>query len=446
MGGQIGVQSRRGDGSTFWFTANLPVVINPSEPARTDPEALSGIRVLVVDDNETNREILLRQLKYWNVEVVTSSGAAEAIEILQDPSNRRFDIVLLDYFMPETDGLELAAAIRSRPDFGNPGLIMLSSAGPEFNSATVREFGIDLYLSKPVRRQDLQASIVRVLEGLDDADYDLFSVITAKHVTKASLGLNVLLVEDIAVNLQVAQHMLASIGCRSAAAGNGQEALDLMERNDFDLVLMDCQMPVMDGFTATREQRAREQGTGKRLPIIALTANALEEDRQHCIDAGMDDFISKPFNRETLIDVLSRWGAAEAPTTDQVTGDTEATAAYGAIERATLEQIADLDPDNGGVLVGRIIDTYLQDSAALVEQLAAATRNGDAAEAARIAHALKSSSANVGAKRLSGMCRTIEAGARSGRLETIAVEFSKASDEYDTVVVELRQTKDELVA
>ncbi len=438
MGGKIGVDSAPGHGSTFWFTVMLPLAEQQEPGTRCEFDSLEGIRALVVDDNDTNREILERQLDAWAVDVVSATGAAEAIELLQDDESGLFDIVLLDYFMPDTDALELAWAIRSRPDFGDPALLMLSSAGPDFDRKIIEEAGIDLYVAKPVRRDDLYAAVVRVLEDHEGATVASPTPGAVNPVPEAKVDLHVLLVEDTPVNLQVAEHMLASIGCDIAAVRNGQEALDALEQQAFDLVLMDCQMPVMDGFTATCKQREREAGTDARVPIIALTANALDEDRQRCVAAGMDDFISKPFTRKALVETIARWAPADNAIADQVRSS--------AIEVATLEQIAALDPENGNALVGEIIETYLQDSKPLFDQLTRTATNSDAEEAARVAHALKSSSANVGANTLSGLCRSIEMDAREGRVDNLCDSVSRAAAEYEVVVSELRAAARSLAA
>ncbi len=438
MGGEIGVDSSPGHGSTFWFTVMLPLAERQVSSSEILTESLEGLRVLIVDDNDTNREILARQLDAWAADVDVASGAAQAVAILQDGRSGTFNVVLLDYFMPGTDGLELAKAIRSRPDFGDPALLMLSSAGPDFDCSVIDDAGIDLYVAKPVRRVDLHVAIIRALEGREEAVSATRASRNLAPLPDATFNLNVLLVEDTRVNLQVAEQMLGSIGCHTATARNGQEALDAINERGFDLVLMDCQMPVMDGFTATRKLREREAGTGNRLPIIALTANALDEDRERCLAAGMDDFISKPFNRKTLIETIAKWEPADNAIADPVH--------TGAIEASTLEQVAALDPENGNALVGEIIETYLKDSRPLFDQLRRAATNGNAAEAARVAHALKSSSANVGANTLSGLCHCIEFDARDGRLDELGDNVSQVAVEYEAVVTELRATVREMVA
>jgi HPt (histidine-containing phosphotransfer) domain-containing protein len=215
---------------------------------------------------------------------------------------------------------------------------------------------------------------------------------------------------------------------------------------------MDCQMPVMDGYTATQNYRLRESGSDERLPIIALTANALAEDRQKCIDAGMDDFISKPFKRDTLLAMLLRWksgavsDAAVAEAVVQESADSEPERDSGCIEPEALQQIADLDPESGNELVSSVIDTYIENTDTLIRDLRQAGETNDSDAVVAAAHALKSSSANVGANRLAKLCSAIETGARAGDLEQLSRELGQAANEHVAVVNELRLTQKTIAA
>ena len=449
MGGDIEVASTPGEGSTFRFTVFLPTV-ESIRPTDVVIDALRGVSALVVDNNQTNRELLGHQLRAWGVEVTTSPSADDAMNIIEHHDRREngFDLVLLDYFMPGKDGIEFAERLRGRASASALKVLMLSSAGPEMDEEAARRAGVDLCLAKPVRRATLCEALTSLLDAANEDATD--DPAAARNDAPASRyrGLRVLVVEDIDVNLQVATHMLQAMGCEVLAAENGKVALDKIRDCRPDIVFMDCQMPVMDGYTATREQRRLENASGERIPIIALTANAQHDDREKCIDAGMDDFISKPFSREQLVASITRWTrksdvgvpADEASAKPALT-DTPGTDNACSIEPSALDQIAKLAPDKGNELVTSVIDAYLRDSAPLMERLNIAAAEKRCTELASAAHALKSSSANVGANRLSELCRSIELAARQGESSSIEGDVSLVIGEYQSVVRELRATR-----
>lgn len=457
MNGTINVESTLAEGSKFWFTLPLPVVDNKPAKQSRAMDSLTGIRALIVDDNETNRTLLKELLSAWDVESDTANGAAEATEILNFRASNReyFNIVLLDYLMPGTDGMALAGEIKARTDLGDPGILMLSSAGTDYVDEELENSVVDQLLAKPLRRAQLYRAIVKVLQNGKDKDAEPTSRIKKPKLDSLELNLSVLLVEDIPINLMVARHMLQGLGCEVREAQNGQEALDAIAEKRPDLVLMDCQMPVMDGYTATRNYRALEGNTNDRLPIIALTANALEEDRQRCLDAGMDDFISKPFKREMLLTILKQWKTDHTGGTDrfdhvappsQNSTDSQVKRKSSCIDPDALQQIADLDPESGNELVYSVIDTYIDNTNQLIRDLQNGGENNDPEAVAKAAHALKSSSANVGANRLAKLCSSIETSARSGALELLTQTFGQAASEYDAVIAELRTTQEEMAA
>ena len=304
MGGGIGVDSERGEGTTFWFTVTMESLGSQEGLEHKD---LSGARVLIVDDNETNRELLLAQLTSWGIDVSQAASGYEAIDAME--SGLRPQIILLDLKMPGMNGLETAAKIRARADGTTTKIVLLSSLSGQLNETERVNLRIESTLTKPVRQKLLK----NCLSGLLNPD-ETGEVIPEEQeqpvgTTAAPLNATVLLVEDNIVNQEVAKAMLAKLGCNTTSAINGKEAVDIVinQEKRFDVILMDCQMPEMDGFTATRAIRENERLTGNTMthPIIALTANALTGDRERCLEAGMNDYLPKPFTMPALRSIIA---------------------------------------------------------------------------------------------------------------------------------------------
>ncbi|MGE0684216.1 MAG: response regulator, partial [Candidatus Binatia bacterium] len=307
MGGEIQVQSAPGQGSTFQFTVRLEQRPEASSPA--PPLGFQGLRVLIVDDNATNRTILHQQCTKWGMLCAGAPDGPQALTELRAAAARgaNYDLTILDMHMPDMDGIQLARAIKTDPAIAAVRLLMLTSAGVYGDVQEARQAGILVYLSKPIRQAELYRSIASIMERPDNIPFLSHSSLHRFPVTSPQLGLSVLLAEDNPVNQEVARGMLESLGCQVVVAANGHEALAALEQRPYDLVLMDWHMPELDGFAATQQIRAQERQTGAaRLPIIALTANALEGDRHQCLTAGMDDYLSKPFTQEQLLIVLQR--------------------------------------------------------------------------------------------------------------------------------------------
>ena len=320
MGGEVGVESRPGEGSTFWLRIDLPVV--EGVPARLHaPADLTDVRVLVVDDHLVNRRILAEQLSRWGLVAEPASSGRHALELMRaaQAEGRPFQLAILDYHMPEMDGFELARVVKGDPLLRDVVLVMLSSVTHRAGTGELAAAGFAAYLVKPVHQSDLMDTLANAWAGRNAAPEAVPVLVSSSysrfHAQAPPPGLahtRVLVVEDNAVNQKVAQRMLERLGCRVDVAGDGRAALDLLATIPYDLVLMDVQMPVMDGLEATRELRRRERGSGHHRPVVAMTAHAMESDRERCLEAGMDDYISKPVRRRDLLRVLRELGKVSA--------------------------------------------------------------------------------------------------------------------------------------
>jgi two-component system, sensor histidine kinase and response regulator len=421
MGGTIRVESSPGHGSRFIVSLHLPKArALPRE--RLEPTALEGARVLVVDDNQTNREILQQQIEAWHMRVTCARSGEEALELLAEAARAgsRFALTILDMRMPGMDGLQLARAIQRRPDLADTPLMMLTSTASNLSEPERQASGILRFINKPIRCADL----FRVLCSILAPTAPRIDAPAAASVDAVpSLQRRVLVVEDNAINQQVASAMLRRLGVQVTLANNGQQAVELVQSCDFDLVLMDCQMPVMDGFQATAAIRGLPLGRGECLPIAAVTANALQGDEQNCLEAGMNDFLAKPFKLAQLKALLDRWlvRAGKASSTDTAfkTADArDGPIAPGpdAIDLGALQTVRELDPAGGMDLVKTILRIFVESAVESMTRVENAILARDGGQLAAAAHALKSSAANVGAKTLSEFYRQLEQLGREGRL------------------------------
>ena len=320
MQGKIWVESAPGKGSTFHFTALLGVSNETRQIANlAEAVPLAGIRVVVVDDNLTNRRILTDMLGRWGMQPAPAASGAEALAHMRRcvQRGRPFSLVLTDVHMPEMDGFELVKRIHDSPELAQPVILMLTSGDRSDDLARCRRLGVSSYLTKPVRRAELRAAIVAAIAhepGLPERGPAL-SGRTAEHGSQepGRSALRILLAEDNAVNQRVALRILEKAGHRVAIAENGTAALKMIEEQSFNVILMDVQMPEMGGFDATALIREKEKRTGLHIPIIAMTAHAMAGDRERCLAAGMDDYLSKPVAASTLLELVSRYGAKPAP-------------------------------------------------------------------------------------------------------------------------------------
>ena len=441
MDGTMGIDSDVGVGSTFWFEVPLERREAESIEERRDTVNLDGRRALIVDDNETNREILLNQLTGWGMKVEAARDAGTALDALRKAVGEKHpvEIVLLDWQMPDIDGIELARRIRTIRSLAGTRLVMLSSAGLDGEMIRAEAEGVEAYLTKPVLADRLHACLVDVC-GREATVPDRGEARDGE--ADGPLAARVLLAEDNLVNQEVAVRMLELDGCAVEIAANGLEAIEAFSAGRFDLVLMDCHMPEVDGFMAAAAIREAEAGawSANPVPIIALTADVRQDVEERCLAAGMDGYLSKPFTRRQLSALLRRVMSADADEAETRTGVTpEPRTRPDVLDHTRLEGLMDVAGLDGANLLDSIVETYLDTLERMSEDVVRAIDDGDAPALRTSAHTLKSSSASLGAMQLSDLCRTLEeAGGREAMDQAVLHRdpFMKACRDAREALVE----------
>ena len=403
MGGALTVTSEIGRGSEFTFTLSFPVEAVPKAAART-AVSLGGRRLLVVDDNETNRRILRDMLGAEGMAVHEAPRADAGLEALRRASRAGapYDLAILDAQMPDQDGFELATVIRADRALKETRLLILTSAGQRGDGERCRQLGIQAYLTKPIARADLVEAVGTVLAGTAAAPGGA-DLVTRHSIAESRHALRVLLVEDNPVNQQVATAMLLKRGHQVDVASNGREGVDAVARESYDVVLMDIQMPEMDGFEATAQIRALPQG--RTLPIIALTAHALSGERERCLARGMSGYLAKPFKAHDLFAAVEGWGAQPADA---------AVAPSPAVDLATFRRT--MEDAGAAEAVDGILETFVATVPQRLEALVTAAAGTEAEPLQRAAHAFKSAAGTIGAGQLATLLDDIERAAGEGNV------------------------------
>ena len=473
MGGEIGVESEPGTGSTFWFTARLekPTTVQAANPPRIE---LDELHVLIVDDNQTNRRIIEHQLGSWRMRFTSVASGAEALKALKRgvETGNPYELAILDMQMPEMDGLTLAITIKSDPSISATRLLMMTSLGRRADCEVLRRAGICRCLIKPVKQSMLFDALATTMAA--ETENAPTKPKTAVAMPKAIVlpfpgvraasanGIRILLAEDNAVNRKVALGQLHKLGYSAHAVVNGREVLEALSVSNYPIVLMDCQMPEMDGYEATAEIRRREAGGPTRTTIIAMTAHALAGEREKCLAAGMDDYLSKPVKAHELAGMLERWTLrtnepdpidhAPSPVT-ALRSEPERRGSHARrkvvveiIDLSVLESFREIQQEGCPDLVSELINLYIDDTQSRLIQMRTALKERNLKKLQTTAHSLKGSSSNLGIRGMTALCLELEktlthegVDGASGIVTRLAEEFLRVeqalANELQTVEV-----------
>ena len=437
FGGEIRVESEVGEGSAFYFTANFGLQRTSVPEIPTD---LHDLRVLAVDDNATTRTILEEMMNHWHMKPTVVNGARQALEAMKQAkaADNPFFLVLIDSNMPGVNGFTLVEWLKENPELCETPIIMLTSAGQKDDTRRCPELGIRAQLVKPIKQSALLDAIMQALSPGEEVQPSRTESLSAASDKRC---LHILLAEDNAVNQRIAVILLEKWGHTVEVANNGKEAVDALKKGAFDLVLMDVQMPEMDGFEATTAIRNSEKVIGGHLPIIAMTANAMKEDLQHCIEIGMDGYVLKPIQRSALQEAINKVAAEPSQAqsraiTEEVTETEPGPVTQPVIDKAEFLDSVDEKMETIRELVGLFLD---QDCPRLLPELQEAVSNCDSKALEHAAHALKGLVGEFYARPAFEAALRLETSGRNGNLEGI-------EEEYDVFKTEIERLKASLIA
>ncbi len=448
MEGQIGVESVPGQGSTFRFTVWLTKQPAQVQATPMPGGSLQGRRLCIVDDNATNRRILEQYALHWGLRSASASDGYQALALLKDAVTRGepFDLAILDLQMPRMDGLELGHAIKADPVLAATRLVLLTSIGLRGQAEKAKQAGIAAYLTKPVHRSQLYDCLSMIVDmpaesAADAVDDESASrsnaLLVTRHTLKeaaAATRAHILVAEDNIVNQKVVACQLKKLGYRADVVANGLEAVEAVSRISYALVLMDCQMPEMDGLEATAMIRKREgEQASRRLPIIAMTANAMQGDREKCLHAGMDDYLAKPVKLEHLDATLARWIPGQS-TPDERKGPVSSEKREPVdecVDSVVLADLRQLDISCG--LLSTLITQFLEDVPNLLANLQDALQQGDAGALARAAHKLNGASGYLGVRKMRQLCVELQALGKAKNLAQAGDLLAQLVNEFELV-------------
>lgn len=454
MGGTISVQSKEGEGTKFTISLILPLDL--SGPQLPEPkEHLRGVKVLIVDQSPVNRNVLMEQLRSWGMVADAVGSSAEALKFLKESADEGnpYQICLIDDQMPGIQGESLGRTIKQDEKISDTILVLLTPFGIRGDAHRLYELGFAGYLVRPIRQSELMDALATIwgayIRGEKPTLVTKYTVLEereqAREKEKVAFRAEVLLAEDNFVNQQVAIEILKNYGCEVTIAVNGHEAVEWVKRRKFDLILMDCEMPLLDGFSAAREIRALEQ-PGSHTPIIALTAHAMKGDRERCLSAGMDDYLPKPIEAESVRKILEKWlGSKKVETvSEEELGRVEPTLA----EEVDISHIPIFDLKRaleiaGGriSIVEKVAKVFIQHMPGRIEEIERASRERNYEELLRLVHSLSGAVSSIGARKLTYIVQRLEHNLRSGIIEGIDEEILIIKREFGDLKSALEQVR-----